>query len=93
MHQKSILLQRSGSPLPASASYVLSSTSSFTVSLKPTASVRGFLLIFRISGRGMMEPEAPSPLDTLTLVPSSKYFIPTLHGIPETGSSICTLET
>lgn len=28
----------------------------------------------------MMEPDAPWPLDTLTLEPSSKYLIPTLQG-------------
>lgn len=40
----------------------------------------GVDLIFKISGRGMMDPDAPIPLDTLTLVPSSRYLVPTLHG-------------
>lgn len=31
----------------------------------------GVALIFRISGRGMIDPEAPTPLATLTFVPSS----------------------
>lgn len=38
------------------------------------------LLIFKISGRGIMDPDVPIPLDTRTLVPSSKYLIPTLQG-------------
>ena len=40
----------------------------------------GVVLIFKISGRGIMDPDAPSPLDTLTLMPSSRYLIPTLQG-------------
>lgn len=40
----------------------------------------GVVLIFKISGRGIIEPDAPIPLDTLTLVPSSRYLIPILQG-------------
>lgn len=40
----------------------------------------GVVLIFKISGRGIMDPDAPIPLDTLTLVPSSRYLVPTLQG-------------
>ena len=41
---------------------------------------RGVVLIFKISGRGIMDPDAPIPLDTLTLEPSSRYLVPTLQG-------------
>lgn len=41
----------------------------------------GVALIFKISGRGIMEPDVPVPLATLTLVPSSRYFTPTLQGL------------
>lgn len=40
----------------------------------------GVVLIFKISGRGIMDPDVPMPLATLTLLPSSKYLIPTLQG-------------
>ena len=40
----------------------------------------GVVLIFKISGRGIMDPDVPLPLATLTLLPSSKYLIPTLQG-------------
>lgn len=40
----------------------------------------GVVLIFKISGRGIIDPDAPIPLETLTLVPSSRYLIPTLQG-------------
>lgn len=40
----------------------------------------GVVLIFKISGRGIIEPDAPMPRATLTFVPSSMYLIPTLHG-------------
>lgn len=35
-----------------------------------------------------MEPEAPRPLDTLTLVPSSRYLIPTLQGFLQKQAKI-----
>lgn len=41
---------------------------------------RGFLLSLRISGRGITEPDASWPLETLTLVPSSSLLYPILHG-------------
>ena len=40
----------------------------------------GVFLIFKISGRGIIDPDASIPLDTLTLVPSSRYLTPTLQG-------------
>lgn len=48
--------------------------------LLPTVGL-GVVLIFKISGRGIMDPDAPLPLETLTFVPSSKYLIPTLQGL------------
>jgi hypothetical protein len=40
----------------------------------------GFFLSFKISGRGITAPDAYIPLETRTLVPSSKYLYPVLHG-------------
>ena len=40
----------------------------------------GVFLIFKISGRGIIDPDASIPRDTLTLVPSSRYLTPTLQG-------------
>lgn len=40
----------------------------------------GVTLIFKISGRGIIDPDAPIPLDTLTFVPSSRYLVPILQG-------------
>lgn len=51
----------------------------------------GVVLIFKISGRGIMDPDAPSPLETLTFVPSSKYLIPILTGFLHKKISISTL--
>nr|GMD60037.1 exocyst complex component EXO70B1-like [Ipomoea batatas] len=59
-------------PFPVFGSYVLSVTSSNGVSFGPATDGLGVVLIFKISGRGIMEPDAPIPLETLTLVPSSK---------------------
>lgn len=41
---------------------------------------RGFLRSFRISGLGIMLPDAAPPMDTLTFVPSSKNLCVTLQG-------------
>lgn len=47
----------------------------------------GVVLIFKISGRGIIEPDAPRPLETLTFVPSSRYLTPTLQGFLYTSHS------
>lgn len=58
---------------------MISTTPGIIVNKLPTVGL-GVALIFSISGRGIMEQEAPKPLETLTLVPSSRYLYPTLTG-------------
>lgn len=75
-----------------SSEYVSATACSMVVSEFPTDAGLGFFLCFKISGLGMIDPDARLPRVTLTFDPSSRYLQDTLTGALVTGSIKLTLE-
>ena len=75
-----------------SSECVSATACSVVVSEFPSDAGLGFFLCIKISGLGMIEPDASCPRVTLTFEPSSKYRQDTLTGALVTGSIKLTLE-